>query len=467
MRLMSLIFTLLLPIAIVAVSGAAASGGAPCIPWTVGETDGNYIIPGSMGRVVYRRIGQISLEADAYLQPDREVRPAVIVIHGGGGVSGNRVSFVGQFLELLTKSGYHWFTIDYRLGGAAGASDSASDLQTAVEFIRCHARRLRVDPERIILLGEDTGAAMAAMVASDPANRIQAQILIGGSYPLPPGTAIGGMPATLIIHGSEDQEVRPEIAEGLCREVGSRCQYLAVKGASHRAENWWPSQWSYKPRLVEWLDRQSGMVRSGDRSLRQRRTRLQKEIVYDSRYGLKLDAWRPAGRGPFPAVVLVHGGGWEAGDKVTYLTPLLRPLSKAGFALEDLRSAIRFVHRNARRFRIDPRRIAILGESAGGQMVSLVATERMPEVAAVVSFYGVYDLLPMAARLGPRSIPTRLLGVTTLDEEGRQRLISYSPLHKVDPGMAPMLLVCGTADGLFPQHEAMTERLRNKRGNSS
>ena len=187
------------------------------------------------------------------------------------------------------------------------------------------------------------------------------------------------------------------------------------------------------------------MVRSGDRSLRQRRTGLQKEIVYDSRYGLKLDAWRPAGRGPFPAVVLVHGGGWEAGDKVTYLTPLLRPLSKAGFAwfsinyrltpavghpeqLEDLRSAIRFVHRNARRFRIDPRRIAILGESAGGQMVSLVATERMPEVAAVVSFYGVYDLLPMAARLGPRSIPTRLLGVTTLDEEGRQRLASHSPL---------------------------------------
>lgn len=472
MSQMSLISALLLPLAIV-----TASGGVPCAPWLVGEADGNYIIPGTKGEVVYRRIGEVSLSMDAYLQPGREARPAVVVVHGGDWVSGNRVSFVGQFLELLTKAGYHWFAIDYRLGGAARAADAAHDLQTSVEFIRCHARELRVDTKRIILLGEDTGATMAAMVASDPTNRIQAQILIGGSYPLPPGTVASRMPATLIIHGRDDQEVKPELAEGLCREIGRGCHYLAVAGASHRPENWWPSQWGYKSRLVEWLDRQSELTRSGNRPPSQSRTRLQKDIVYDPGSGLKLDAWRPAGQGPFPAVILVHGGGWEAGDKATYLTPLLRPLSKAGLAwfsidyrltpevghpeqLEDLRRAIRFVHRNARRFRVDPRRIAILGESAGGQMVSLVATERMPAVAAAVSLYGVYDLLPMARRPGPRSIPTRLLGVTTLDAEGRQLLTSHSPFHQAVAGMAPMFLVCGTTDTLFRQHEAMAARLR-------
>ena len=95
-------------------------------------------------------------------------------------------------------------------------------------------------------------------------------------------------------------------------------------------------------------------------------------------------------------------------------------------------------------------------------MVSLVATERMPEVAAIVSFYGVYDLLPFAgtaARLDRRSIPTRLFGISSLEEAGRQKLMSYSPLHQVRSGMAPMLLLCGTADGLFRQQEVMAARL--------
>ena len=33
------------------------------------------------------------------------------------------------------------------------------------------------------------------------------------------------------------------------------CDIIEVDGASHRAENWWPSQWGYKPRIVDWLSR--------------------------------------------------------------------------------------------------------------------------------------------------------------------------------------------------------------------
>jgi alpha-L-fucosidase 2 len=47
---------------------------------------------------------------------------------------------------------------------------------------------------------------------------------------------------------------------------------------------------------------------------------------------LTLDAWTPEGAGPFPAVVIVHGGGWHAGDKQTYVRPLFQPLMDAGFA---------------------------------------------------------------------------------------------------------------------------------------
>jgi acetyl esterase len=416
---------------------------------------------------------------DGYLQPGRQARPAVIVIHGGGGRSGSRVSYVGQFLELLTRSGHHWFSIDYRLEGPERLAESVDDLRAAIGFIRCHARELRVDPERIMLLGEETGATMAALAAADPANRIRAQVLIGGRYPLHPlsaGDDWKRLPATLIIHGTDDREVAPELAEESCRAIGPGCRYLPVAGASHRPENWWPSQWGYRKELAAWLDRQAGIEPGSQRPRSYRKTRLVKDIVYDAPHGLKMDAWVPNGRGPFPAVILAHGGGWEAGDKVTYLTPILRPLAEAGFAwfsidyrltpevdhakqLEDLRTAIRHVHRNARRLKIDPGRIAILGESASGQMVAQVATERMAEVAAVVSFYGVYDLLAMAGRLDPRSIPARLFGIRTLGETERQTLINYSPLHQARAGMPPLLLLCGTADGLFAQHTAMARRL--------
>ena len=45
-----------------------------------------------------------------------------------------------------------------------------------------------------------------------------------------------------------------------------------------------------------------------------------------------LDAEIPQGDGPFPAAILVHGGGFETGDNKTYITYISEPLSKAGFA---------------------------------------------------------------------------------------------------------------------------------------
>jgi alpha-L-fucosidase 2 len=441
-----------------------------CMPLRVRNPEGNYIVPGARGDIAYRRAGDRLLSLDAYVQQRGAERPAVVVIHGGGG-TGSRIAFVGQFLELLTAAGYNWFSVDYRL---ANADESVDDLRAALAFIRCHAQEFRVDAARLALLGEDTGADLALRLARDPAAGVQTVVAVGGRFE-------GAQPATasinaLLIHGAADREVPLHTAEAQCQTIrgaGGRCQVLPVEGAIHRAENWRPEQWGYKSELLAWLSERLALPAADHEAYA---TSLLKEIVYSPRHGLKLDAYVPAGRGPHPAVIIAHGGGWEAGDRVTYATPVFAPLARAGFAwfsidyrltpqvrhaeqLDDLREAIRFVHRNATRFKVNPARIALLGESASGQMVTQLATEAPPEIAAVVSFYGVYDFETRTGDLSPRSIPARLFGITKLDDEARATLRRFSPYHNAKKDMPPLLLICGTQDGLYTNHQSFVRKL--------
>jgi alpha-L-fucosidase 2 len=472
-----------------------AARGGECSPLKARNPEGNYVIPGVKGEIVYRRVKSTEFSLDAYLQKRGDRRPGVIVIHGGGWNSGGRVAFVGQFLEMLTRAGYNWFSIDYRLGGVQNYPDAVDDVRAALTFIRGCAKEFRIDPDRIALFGEDTGAHLAAMLASEKPAGVKATVLIGGMYDLReipslksqhPAELLGEaspvnhlskeIPPALIVHGTADRESSPAQAVRYCeamREVGGRCHYFPVDGAIHRPENWTPTQWGYKEAALSWLGRELGLARPDHEPYR---TNLKKDLVFSQRHKLKLDAFIPRGRGPFPAVIIAHGGGWEAGDKVTYVTPLFEPLARSGFAwfsidyrltpsvrhpdqLEDLREAIRYVRDNARSFRIDPHRIALLGESASGQMVTQFATKGFPGLKAVVSFYGVYNFSDLVTDVSPRSIPARLFGLTKLDAEAEAMMRRYSPIHNVRTGMAPVLLIHGVNERLYAQGVAMAKKL--------
>lgn len=491
---------------------------AECLPLTVRNADGNYIVPGAMGDIVYRRINGGELALDAYVQKRGDKRPAVVVIHGGNWDTGSRMAFVGQFLELLTRAGYNWFSIDYRLNGLANYKQSVDDLRAAVEFIRCHAREFRIDPDNIALFGEDAGAQLALMLAAEKTAGVKAVVSIGGFYDLRESAnlksnfpesllaeasliskELKAMPPTLVVHGGNDRESPAQQAGKFCealRVAGGDCEYVLADGAIHRAENWWPSQWGYKGLVKTWLAKQ---LKLGAAEHQPYVTNLQKDVVYDARHNLKLDAYIPTGKGPHPAVVIVHGGGWEAGDKVTYVTPLFEPLAKAGFAwfsidyrltpqvrhpdqIADLQKAIGFVRDYSKTFRIDPNRLAVIGESASGQIVALSAVksgsssygrpsanrrsgqspginpERFASISAAVSFYGVYDFEPMAKELTPRSVPVRLFGLNHFDDL-LPLMRKYSPLHHVRDVGPPLLLICGTRDGLYAQHKAFVTEL--------
>jgi acetyl esterase len=214
---------------------------------------------------------------------------------------------------------------------------------------------------------------------------------------------------------------------------------------------------------------------------------IHKDIEYSRAEGmsLRLDACTPDGSGPFPAAILVHGGGWVRGDRRIDVAPLFQPLSNAGIAwfsisyrlatdplhfgvaINDVEAAIRFVKDHAAEYRIDPDRIALIGESAGGQLAAMAALNNAPgtSVKAAVLLYAPTDLVSLlngASELIPSSILDKLKD-TPLESLLLARLAQLSPISKVRPGMPPFLMIHGTADPLVPfeQSRAMCIRMQS------
>ena len=204
--------------------------------------------------------------------------------------------------------------------------------------------------------------------------------------------------------------------------------------------------------------------------------RLRKDVVYRTVGGvdLKLDAYVPEGDGPFPTAILVHGGGFVRGDKQSYITPLFEPLSRAGYAwftidyrlapghrwpacAEDVRAAIAWVKQHAKEYKVDAGRIALIGESAGGHLVSYVGTQRTEEttVAAVVPFYAPHDLVfQNEGQAEPGPSMKALLGLETLDDAAKAKLREVSATTYIKPGLPPYLLITGDADAQVPAEQS-------------
>jgi len=188
-----------------------------------------------------------------------------------------------------------------------------------------------------------------------------------------------------------------------------------------------------------------------------------------------LDVHVPEGDGPFPTAILVHGGGFEAGDKQTYITYIFEPLAKAGFvwfsidyrlspahrfpaATDDVEEAIRWVRRNAAKYKVDPDRIALIGESAGGHLVSYVGARNLASsrVQAVVPFYGIHDFVSFAAHYkGDSAVTERFLGERRLTAESYEVFVGSSPIAHVHVGAPPFLMVHGTEDSGVPFEQSV------------
>jgi acetyl esterase/lipase len=169
----------------------------------------------------------------------------------------------------------------------------------------------------------------------------------------------------------------------------------------------------------------TGVAQAQDRS----GVEARRDIVYATHDGERLlaDWYGPSAPGSYPAVIAVHGGGWQAGDKTSYrfwgpylaergyvLMAIKYRFSKPGQrgfpqAVHDVRAAVQHAKHNAGELKINPDRIALMGDSAGGQLAALVALAgdhpvfagayqddpyaRLPtKVKALIGVYGIYDM---------------------------------------------------------------------------
>jgi acetyl esterase/lipase len=207
--------------------------------------------------------------------------------------------------------------------------------------------------------------------------------------------------------------------------------------------------------------------------------------------------WPRAGTGPFPVVVLVHGGGWAAGSRRSFgpafdgaPEPLAGRIARGGYVvaavdyrlsgeavfpapLDDLRAAIAWLGEHAAEVGGDPARTVLWGESAGGHLAALAgltgADDAATRVRGVVAWYAPSDLTTMSAQArddavvrasDPGSRESLLLG-GPVDENGALA-VSASPVSHVHAGAPPFLLVHGDADRFVPVgqsrqlHEALT-----------
>jgi len=199
-----------------------------------------------------------------------------------------------------------------------------------------------------------------------------------------------------------------------------------------------------------------------------------------------LDLYVPAGNGPFPMIIWIHGGGWHGGDKEMSGASLALQFIPHGFALasldyrytydapfsaqiEDCNAALVWLRLNAKEYHLDPDRVGVVGHSAGAHLAALMATTgdghqfskdaTSVRVQAAVCWAGPFDLdrergnwpTNMFAWNPKDPFSSTFFPEGAYDEDFARKSSPASYIHK---GIPPMLIVHGVQDSVVPLGQA-------------
>jgi len=188
-----------------------------------------------------------------------------------------------------------------------------------------------------------------------------------------------------------------------------------------------------------------------------------------------MDVYFPQSGGSWPALVYVHGGSWMGGDKsealsfadrmnaqgylIVSINYRLPPSGRFPAMIEDVKCAIRFLRANAAQYNLDANRIAAVGTSAGGHLVSLLGTtdanagwdvgeylDQSSRVQAVIAIAPVTDLTQKFPDLDIEAM--RNVGFN------EDNIVQASPVTYVTPDDPPFLLIHGDQDEVVPLEQS-------------
>lgn len=200
-----------------------------------------------------------------------------------------------------------------------------------------------------------------------------------------------------------------------------------------------------------------------------------------------LTIYVPPGDMLYPAILDLHGGGWKD-RQVENDKPMMERLAQRGFvtalvayrlsgaakypaALNDCKSAVRYLRANASKYKIDPERIGVMGGSAGGHLSGLLAmTNGKPEfegdgphretsssVKACIVMAATQDLVTANKdKTGEGSIA--FFGASCADKPELYK--DASPITHVRAGVPPVIFIEGEKDGLKVGRAEMQEKLK-------
>lgn len=116
--------------------------------------------------IAYKTIDAGALELAYYKSNQSGVRPAVMLLHGGGWRYGSHLE-TGDWPRLLTEAGFHVFSVEYRLANDSYHTwrDAPRDIHDAYSYIQANAKTVSADPSQISLLGQSAGGHLALLEA--------------------------------------------------------------------------------------------------------------------------------------------------------------------------------------------------------------------------------------------------------------------------------------------------------------
>lgn len=193
------------------------------------------------------------------------LRPAIVIIHGGGWSAGSKHDLVYRNLLIdYALQGYVTVSVEYRFNQEKAFPACIEDVKCAIRWLKAHAKELRIDPERIGCTGHSAGGHLSLMMALSSENKAlegegrpwgefssSVACAVGGAPPTeirgaktkewwPIGYIKGGQPPLLLLQGSEDPIVRPELTDDFVdkmRKAGSNVDYIRIPGNHDVAYN--------------------------------------------------------------------------------------------------------------------------------------------------------------------------------------------------------------------------------------